>query len=196
MKNTEIKEKPSQGMNFKELYSRSKVEIEEATIKVVVDQIGEATLNIVVYGKVVLFGITENQEVLVGSTIDLSYRVYDAEMGEVTTVNYVVVSGKDCVTLTQDGKIEAVKSGTVKVKVVVNGVESQVITFKVTKNETSGLGRNTILWIVLGSVGGGLIVIAGTTIGIVFGVKHAKAKKLGLTKPEKAKKQKKNKNGK
>ncbi len=168
----------------------------EATIKVVVDQIGEATLNIVVYGKVVLFGITENQEVLVGSTIDLSYRVYDAEMGEVTTVNYVVVSGKDCVTLTQDGKIEAVKSGTVKVKVVVNGVESQVITFKVTKNETSGLGRNTILWIVLGSVGGGLIVIAGTTIGIVFGVKHAKAKKLGLTKPEKAKKQKKNKNGK
>ena len=30
MKNTEIKEKPSQGMNFKELYSRSKVEIEEA----------------------------------------------------------------------------------------------------------------------------------------------------------------------
>ena len=30
MKNTEIKEKPSQGMSFKELYSRSKVEIEEA----------------------------------------------------------------------------------------------------------------------------------------------------------------------
>ncbi len=148
----------------------------KATIKVVIDDIFEATLEITVHRNVVLHGVSQGSKVLVGGSIQLSYKIEESVVGEVQTVEYVVVSGKDCVSLTADGKLEAIKSGTVKIKVVVNGIESQTISFDVFKNN-SGENNNKVLWIIMGSCVGGALVIVGIVVGIVLSSKKAKYKK-------------------
>ncbi len=149
----------------------------KATVKVVIDGIFEATLEITVHGNVVLHGVSQGSKVLVGGAIQLSFKIEESVVGEVQTVEYVVVSGKDCVSLTADGKLEAIKSGTVKIKVVVNGIESQTISFDVFKNK-SGENNNKFLWIIMGSCVGGALVIAGIVLGVVLSTKKSRLKKV------------------
>jgi hypothetical protein len=148
----------------------------KAKVKVVIDGIFEASLEITVLGNVVLHGISQGSQVLVGGAVQLSYKVDESVVGEVQTVEYIVVSGQDCVSLTADGKLEAIKTGTVKIKVVVNGIDSQIISFDVFKNATGG-DNNKVLWIIIGSCVGGALVIAGIVVGVVLSTKKTKLRK-------------------
>lgn len=153
----------------------------KAIIKAVVDGIFETTLEITIHGDVVLYGVSQDADVLVGGSIQLSYRVNEEVVGKIETVEYIVVGGRDCVTITQDGKLEATKTGTVRIKVVVNGIESQEIAFNVFKNDPSGVPKNnTILWIIVGSCCGGLLVVCGIVVGVVLATKQTKLKRDAL----------------
>ncbi len=160
-------------------------EIGKVKIKAVIDDTYEATLTINITGRVVLRGVNEGQDVLVGSKIQLDYHFYqDADNEEeITSVKYVLVSGSNIATLTEDGLLYVHKIGQVKVKVVVNGIDSQVIAVTVYKNTSKLVG-----WIVFGSI---LVVcvLCGAAAGTVFVVKKVKTSKATATEAPKAEKE-------
>ena len=142
----------------------------KAKIKALVNGEYVATLEITVNGKVVISGIAQNANMLVGGAIDLSYTLNDMEIEGEPVVEYIVVSGQDCVALSIDGKVTALKSGKVQIKVVVNGVESQILTFNVVNNYTETLPEDQKgeqnqndgkLALILGLSGGGAVLVAG-----------------------------------
>ncbi len=156
-----------------------------ATIKAVIDNIYEATIEITVLDKVSLSGVANNSQVWVGSSIQLSYEVDEDVVGEIESVEYVVLSGADCVTLSNSGELTILKVGKVEIKVVVNGIDSQMITLNLVSDATnndSGDGNdstnndgNSSLWIIIGAVGGALL-LGGAVTGIVIFKKRAKKK--------------------
>ncbi len=104
-----------------------------AVIKAVVDEIYTATLTIEVKGKVNVAGISPNAEVKVGSTLTLSYTT-DLEIEGEPSVEFIIVKGHKYISLDENGTLIALETGEVSVKVVVNGVESQTLTFKIVEN--------------------------------------------------------------
>ncbi len=161
-----------------------------ATIKAVVDGDIIATLEIEVVGKITLTGVSQNAEVKVGSTMKLWYSKYDVEFEEEPTVSFVVLSGKDCITIDAQGNVTVLKSGDVKIKVIVDDIESQEISFKVVEtyaevrpeDPNDRKEKNHKLAIILGTTIPGAAIIAG---GTIFGVKrYKKRKNVGETKDE------------
>ena len=136
-----------------------------AIICVSIDQIAEMQFTVTVYGRVVLLGVAQNAQVLIGASAQLSYRVVDQSIGAVQTVEYVVEKGQSCVSIASDGKLTAVAEGDVQLKVVVNGVQSQTLRFSVISNEDVGEDVETSV-----SVKGCSGTIAGASAFAVTGI--------------------------
>lgn len=134
----------------------------QVKIKAIVNAGGRkytATETIEIIYKVRLTGIKETERI--GDEIELSYFFYDGN-DNVTSVEYVIVSGSDLATLTQDGQkgyLKINRPGTIKIKVIVNGTSSSVITVKAVADHNKL--ASYIVWsctgIIIGSVGIGFL---------------------------------------
>ena len=95
-----------------------------------------------VVGEVRLVNISSDTPILVGAQIQLSYHYLGND--EVASVKYVLVEGEDIATLSENGLLEAKKAGIIKLKVVVNDKESEVISVRIDKvqDNVSGGGNN------------------------------------------------------
>ncbi len=93
-----------------------------------------------IVGEVRLVNVSNNTTLLVGTKLQLSYNYLGHD--DVDSVVYVLVEGRDIATLSEDGLLEAKKAGTIKLKVVVNDKESEIVTVRIEKvqDSTSGGG--------------------------------------------------------
>lgn len=143
----------------------------QVTLKVVVDDKYTNTITINITPKVIIKGITDGLRIKSGSKIPLEYYVYPGGIeGEITSVEYVIVSGKNHAII-KDNTLIAKTAGSVELKVVVNGVSSQILTINIYVNPSKLVG-----FIVLGAV---LLLILIVVIYIVVSyiIKVVKAKK-------------------
>ena len=95
-----------------------------------------------IVGEVRLVNVSNGTTLLKGTTLQLGYNYLGHET--VDSVVYVLVEGRDIATLTEDGLLTAKEAGIIKLKVVVNDKESEVITVRIEKvqDSVSGGGNN------------------------------------------------------
>ncbi len=163
--------------------------IGEVTIMASIDNglyVIEKTINIV--NGVALMGVTENQQVFIGTTINLSFIYYGFE--DVTSVKYELIDSNGLATLTEldltnnetllnkKATLKINHTGIIKIKVTINDSVFAITTIKAVNQDAVVPSTSNNLPLIIGlSCGGGLLVIGAVVLTIVL-VKR-KEKKLG-----------------
>lgn len=151
-------------------------------IKATIDGEYTATIKITIV-KISPVGVSNNQTVYIGSTINLSYRYYGED--PVVSVEYKLIEGSNHAKLTTlalkpgetaadtKASLEIKSKGTIKIQIVVNGNVKETITLTAKKQTITN--KSLITLIVVISVSAGLVAIAVPTT-IVLVKKYRKRK--------------------
>ncbi len=159
-------------------------------VKATIDNKYTAEIEITIV-KIAPVGISDNQTVFIGSSVNISYIYYGSD--PVTSVQYKIVSGGSHATLTtlplQEGEtvadtkalLEVKSKGTIKLQIIVNGDVKETIAINARKQVISR--TNPIVWL---SVLGGVVALAAiaTPTTIVLVRKHKKGKNPKGTDPD------------
>lgn len=155
------------------LYSNSKKG--DVHIKAVV-MIGDKKLEVQevvsIVGEVRLANISNDTTLLVGAKLQLGYKYFGND--EVDTVEYVLIEGKNIANLSKEGVLEARGTGIIKLKVIVNGKESDVISVRIEKLKFANTTGNENLILIIIIVGSTVVAAAVATVVTLLILKKKK----------------------